>query len=210
MLWFVLGVAALLVLVLIGTYNGLVGLRNQVANAWKQIDVQLQRRHDLIPNLVNAVRGYMEFERDTLERVIAARTRAVSATGAQAQAQAEGELTQALGRLFAVAEQYPDLKANQNVMQLQEELTTTENQLGFARQLYNDLVMRYNTRQSVFPTNLFARLLGFLPADYFEIPQEARSVPQVDLSLGPAASPPASGGTAQPALPAEGSGSSTP
>jgi LemA protein len=173
-----------LALYLIAVYNGLVTLKNQVANAWKQIDVQLQRRHDLIPNLVNAVRGYMEYEKDTLERVVAARTRAVAATGAQARAQAEGELTQALGRLFAVAERYPDLKANQNVLQLQEELTTTENQLGFARQLYNDLVMRFNIKQTVFPTSLFARMLGFAPSEYFEAPQEARKVPQVDLSLG--------------------------
>ncbi len=187
-----LGLLVVLALYLVATYNGLVTLKNQVANAWKQIDVQLQRRHDLIPNLVNAVWGYMEFERDTLERVVAARTRAVAATGAQAKAQAEGELTQALGRLFAVAENYPDLKANQNVLQLQEELTTTENQLGFARQLYNDLVMRFNIRQTVFPTNLFARMLGFTAAEYFEAPQEARVVPQVDLSLGrpPASAPP--------------------
>jgi LemA protein len=190
-----LGLIFFVVLYAIAIYNGLVTLKNQVANAWKQIDVQLQRRHDLIPNLVNAVKGYMEFERDTLERVIAARARAVSATGAQARGQAEGELSQALGRLFAVAENYPDLKANQNVLQLQEQLTTTENQLGFARQLYNDLVMRFNTKQSVFPTNLFARMLGFAPAEYFEVPQEARAVPQVDLSLGrpPAAAPPTPG-----------------
>ena len=202
MLWILLGLVALLVIYGIVTYNGLVQLKNQVANAWKQIDVQLQRRHDLIPNLVNAVRGYMEFERDTLERVIAARARAVGARGPAELARAEGELTQALGRLFAVAESYPDLKANRNVMQLQEELTTTENQLGFARQLYNDLVMRFNIKQTVFPTNLFARALGFRPAEYFEVPEEARAVPHVDLSLGggpgapgippPASRPPAS------------------
>jgi LemA protein len=184
MLWVLLGLAALLVLWLVVTYNGLVTLRNQVANAWKQIDVQLQRRHDLIPNLVNAVRGAMQYERDTLERVIAARTRAVAATGPRDRAQAEGELTQALGRLFAVAEAYPDLKANQNVLALMEELRTTENQLGFARQLYNDLVMRFNVKQDVFPTNLIARTLGFTKAEYFEVPEAARAVPQVDLSLG--------------------------
>lgn len=184
MLWVLLGLAALLVLWLVVTYNGLVTLRNQVANAWKQIDVQLQRRHDLIPNLVNAVRGAMQYERDTLERVVAARTRAVAATGPRDRAQAEGELTQALGRLFAVAEAYPDLKANQNVLALMEELRTTENQLGFARQLYNDLVMRFNVKQDVFPTNLIARTLGFTKAEYFEVPEAARAVPQVDLSLG--------------------------
>ena len=184
MLWVLLGLAALLVLWLVVTYNGLVTLRNQVANAWKQIDVQLQRRHDLIPNLVNAVRGAMQYERDTLERVVAARTRAVAATGPRDRAQAEGELTQALGRLFAVAEAYPDLKANQNVLALMEELRTTENQLGFARQLYNDLVMRFNVKQDVFPTNLIARTLGFTKAEYFEVPAAARAVPEVDLSLG--------------------------
>jgi LemA protein len=191
MLWVLLGLAALLVLWLVVTYNGLVTLRNQVANAWKQIDVQLQRRHDLIPNLVNAVRGAMQFERDTLERVVAARTRAVAATGPRDRAQAEGELTQALGRLFAVAEAYPDLKSNQNVLALMEELRTTENQLGFARQLYNDLVMRFNVKQDVFPTNLVARMLGFAKAEYFEIPDAARAVPPVDLSLG--TPPPPSG-----------------
>jgi LemA protein len=199
-LWIVLGLVALVAIYLIATYNGLIGLKNQVANAWKQIDVQLQRRHDLIPNLVNAVRGYMEFERDTLERVMAARARAVSATGAQAQGQAEGELTQALGRLFAVVENYPELRANQNVLQLQEELTTTENQLGFARQLYNDLVMRFNIKQTVFPTTLFARMLGFTPAEYFEVPEASRAVPQVDLSLrgGAAAAPGSAGSSSAP------------
>lgn len=190
MLWILLALVGVLLLFAIATYNNLIGLKNQVANAWRQIDVQLQRRHDLIPNLVNAVRGYMEFERDTLERVIAARARAVSATGAQARGQAEGELTQALGRLFAVVENYPELRANQNVLQLQEELTTTENQLSFARQLYNDLVMRFNIKQTVFPTNFFARMLGFAPAEYFEVPPEARVVPQVDLSLGRPGAPP--------------------
>src|SRR4029077_14950318 len=121
---------------LVSAYNGLIGLKNQVANAWKQIDVQLKRRHDLIPNLVNTVKGAMNFERTTLEAVISARNKAVSATGVQQTAQAEGELTQALGRLFALTENYPDLKSNQNVLQLQEELTSTENKISFARQLY--------------------------------------------------------------------------
>src|SRR6476619_1049095 len=130
-----LAVLALLVFWIIGAYNGLIALKNQVANAWKQIDVQLKRRHDLIPNLVNTVKGAMEFERGTLEAVSAARNKAVSATGVKQTAQAEGELTQALGRLFALTEAYPDLKANQNVLQLQEEPTSTENKIGFARQL---------------------------------------------------------------------------
>lgn len=175
---------------LILTFNGLVRLRNVVQNAWKQIDVQLHRRHDLIPNLVEAVRGFMQYEQETLERVIQARTRAVSATGVTAKAKAEGELTQALGRLFALAENYPQLKANENVLQLQEELTTTENQIAFSRQFYNDMVMRFNTKQEVFPTNLFARLLGFKVSEYFEAPVQVREVPKVDLSVrrGPDAS----------------------
>src|SRR6476661_3127461 len=133
-------VLVVVVLWIIGAYNGLIALKNQVANAWKQIDVQLKRRHDLIPNLVNTVKGAMEFERGTLK--------AVSATGVKQTAQAEGELTQALGRLFALTEAYPDLKANQNVLQLQEELTSTENKVGFARQLYNDTATQYNTKQA--------------------------------------------------------------
>ena len=134
-------------------YNGLIALKNQVANAWKQIDVQLKRRHDLIPNLVNTVKGAMDFERSTLEAVISARNKAVSASGVAQTAQAEGELTQALGRLFALTEAYPDLKATGNVAQLQEELTSTENKIGFARQLYNDTATQYNTKQATFPTD---------------------------------------------------------
>src|SRR5438552_3718867 len=140
----------------IATYNGLVTLRNQVQNGWKQIDVQLKRRHDLIPNLVATVKGAMEFERDTLQRVIEARARAVAAPNVRESAAAETALTQAVRQLFAVMENYPTLKSNQNVLQLQEEITTTENQLSFARQFYNDMVMRYNTRQEVFPANLIA------------------------------------------------------
>ncbi|HEX5632821.1 MAG TPA: LemA family protein, partial [Gemmatimonadales bacterium] len=144
----------------IGAYNGLISLKNQVANAWKQIDVQLKRRHDLIPNLVNAVKGQMDFERSTLEAVIAARARAMSVapTDVKATAAAEGQLTQALGRFFALAESYPDLKSSANVLQLQEELTSTENKIAFARQLYNDTATQYNTKQQQFPTNLVAGL----------------------------------------------------
>jgi LemA protein len=167
----------------IGAYNGLIALKNRVVNAWKQIDVQLKRRHDLIPNLVNTVKGAMDFERSTLEAVISARNKAVSATGVRATAQAEGELTQALGRLFALTENYPDLKSNQNVLQLQEELTSTENKISFARQLYNDTATEYNTRQMQFPTNLLAGLAKASPAELWEI-QDAgeRAVPTVDLS----------------------------
>jgi LemA protein len=178
-----LAVVVLLVLWMIGAYNGLIGLKNKVANGWKQIDVQLKRRHDLIPNLVNTVKGAMDFERNTLEAVIAARNKAVNATGVAATAKAEGELTQALGRLFALTEAYPDLKATGNVAQLQEELTSTENKIGFARQLYNDVATEYNTRQATFPTMLVAGLAKATPAELWQITDDTeRAVPTVDLS----------------------------
>ncbi|MCK6554202.1 LemA family protein [Candidatus Binatia bacterium] len=164
-------------------YNSLVGLRNRVQNSWKQIDVQLKRRHDLIPNLVEAVKGAMEFERDTLTRVMEARARAVSATGARASGAAETELSQAIGRLFAVMENYPQLKSNENVLRLQEELTTTENQIAFARQYYNDVVEQFNTRQQVFPANVVANYFGFTPAEYFTGEPREAAVPAVDLRL---------------------------
>jgi LemA protein len=178
-----LGIIVLLVLWMIGAYNGLIALKNKVANGWKQIDVQLKRRHDLIPNLVNTVKGAMDFERNTLEAVIAARNKAVNATGVAATAKAEGELTQALGRLFALTEAYPDLKATGNVAQLQEELTSTENKIGFARQLYNDVATEYNTRQATFPTMLVAGLAKATPAELWQITDDTeRAVPTVDLS----------------------------
>jgi LemA protein len=178
-----LAVVVVIALWAIGAYNSLIALKNRVANAWKQIDVQLKRRHDLIPNLVNTVKGAMNFERSTLEAVISARNKAVSATGVQATAQAEGELSQALGRLFALTENYPDLKSNQNVLQLQEELTSTENKIGFARQLYNDTATAYNTKQMQFPTNLLAGAAQASPAELWEITDAAeRAVPTVDLS----------------------------
>src|SRR5690349_22157057 len=181
-------VLAVIVLWVIGAYNGLVSLKNQVLNAWKQIDVQLKRRHDLIPNLVNTVKGAMDFERSTLEAVISARNKAVSAAGVKQTAQAEGELTQALGRLFALTENYPDLKSNQSVLQLQEELTSTENKIGFARQLYNDTATQYNTRQQQFPASLVAGMAKAQPADLWAIEDQAdRAVPQVDLSMKPKA-----------------------
>jgi LemA protein len=178
-----LAIVVLLVLWIIGAYNGLIGLKNKVANGWKQIDVQLKRRHDLIPNLVNTVKGAMDFERNTLEAVIAARNKAVNATGVAATAKAEGELTQALGRLFALTEAYPQLKATGNVAQLQEELTSTENKIGFARQLYNDVATEYNTRQATFPTMLVAGLAKATPAELWQITDDTeRAVPTVDLS----------------------------
>jgi LemA protein len=182
--WILLIVLVVVALWVMGAYNSLVALKNQVVNAWKQIDVQLKRRHDLIPNLVNTVKGAMDFERSTLEAVISARNKAVSAQGVPATAKAEGELTQALGRLFALTEAYPDLKSSQNVLQLQEELTSTENKIGFARQLYNDVATQYNTKQMQFPTNLVAGLAKASPADLWEIEDAGeRAVPKVDLSL---------------------------
>jgi LemA protein len=165
-------------------YNRLVTFRNQVENGWKQIDVQLKRRHDLIPNLVNTVKGYMEFERDTLERVIAARNAAVTAKGVADAAEKENVLTGALSRLFALAENYPTLKANENVKQLQEELTSTENKISFARQFYNDIATKFNIAQQVFPSNIIAAMFGFTKSELFEVTNAAeREVPSVDLSL---------------------------
>jgi LemA protein len=176
-------VVALLAVWIIGSYNRLVGMRNQVLNGWRQIDVQLKRRHDLIPNLVNSVRGSMDFERDTLTAVMEARAKALTATGPADAAVKEGQLTQALGRLIAVAENYPTLKSNESVRALMEELTGTENKVGFARQFYNDIATKYNTAQQVFPTNLFAATFGFKNAELFEITNEAeREAPVVDLS----------------------------
>ena len=176
-------VVALLVFWVIGSYNRLVAMRNQVLNGWRQIDVQLKRRHDLIPNLVNSVKGAMDFERDTLTAVMEARAKALTATGPADAAQKEGQLTQALGRLIAVAENYPTLKSNENVRALMEELTGTENKVGFARQFYNDIATKYNTAQQVFPTNIFAASFGFKTAELFEIEDASeRAAPTVDLS----------------------------
>jgi len=167
------------------TYNRLITLRNQVQTAWKQIDVQLTRRHDLIPNLVAAVKGAMEFERDTLERVIEARNRAVAAPSVAASIAAEADLTRALRQLFAVVESYPTLRANENVLRLQEEITTTENQLGFARQFYNDMAMRLNTQEELFPASLIASRFGFQRVELFAAGDDDHLVPRIDLSLRP-------------------------
>jgi LemA protein len=165
---------------LMGTYNSLVTLRNQLENAWAQIDVQLKRRYELIPNLVETVKGYAKHERETLEKVIQARNMAISAQGVAQQAQAENMLTGALKSLFALSERYPDLKANQNFLQLQEELTSTENKISFARQFFNDAVMNFNTRLQSFPANMVAGMFGFAKRDFFEVTEEAaRSAPQV-------------------------------
>jgi LemA protein len=173
-------VVLLVVLWVVSVYNGLVRSRNETKNGWSQIDVQLKRRHDLIPNLVETVRGYATHERQTLEAVIAARNQAVSAQGVGAQIQAEGALGAALGRLMVVTESYPDLKANANFLSIQEELTSTENKIGFARQYYNDTATNYNTKLEMFPGNMVAGAFGFQPAPLFQIERaEEREVPKV-------------------------------
>ena len=164
-------------------YNRLVSLRNQVDNSWRQIDVQLKRRHDLIPNLVEAVKGYMQFERDTLTQVVEARAKAVSAPDQASRMAAETQITTGMSKLLAVMENYPQLKADENVLKLQEELTTTENQIAYARQAYNDVVLDLNTRIETFPTNLIATNFGFKAAEYFKGAPEEQAVPKVDLSM---------------------------
>ncbi|MCX5675732.1 MAG: LemA family protein [Planctomycetota bacterium] len=162
------------------TYNGLVQLRNAVKNAWSQIDVQLKRRYDLIPNLVETVKGYAAHEKETFERVIQARQAGIAASTVKDQQAAENMITGALRQLFALSEAYPNLKANENFMRLQEELASTENKIGFARQYYNDAVQTFNTRQEVFPANLVASMLGFQPAEFFEIEEATqREAPKV-------------------------------
>ncbi len=179
----ILGVVVLLALVVVALYNGLVQRRLRVDEAWSQIDVQLKRRHDLIPNLVSAVRGYMEYEQETLQNVTQARADAVAA-GAQGpadQARAENALSETLRSLFAVMENYPDLKANQNVLSLQEELTTTENQISFSRQHYNATVRDYNTAIATVPAVFVAGMFGFGKRDFFEADPAAQEVPEVRL-----------------------------
>jgi LemA protein len=191
--WILLILIGVVVLWAISAYNGLISLKNQTLNAFKQIDVQLKRRHDLIPNLVNAVKGAMDFEKQTLESVIQARNQAVqvNAGGPDAMkqiSQAENTLSSALSKLMVVVERYPDLKATGNVGQLQEELTSTENRIAFARQLYNDTATQYNTKQQQFPTNLVVGLAHAAPSQLWEIDDQAeKAVPQVDLSMKPKA-----------------------
>jgi LemA protein len=170
------------ILAAIGMYNSLVRLRNQVRNAWSQIDVQLKRRHDLIPNLVKTAKGYMKHERETLESVTNARGRAVEAGTTGDRIKAETELSGALGKFFVVVENYPELKANENFLALQEELSTTENRISFARQGYNDQVLFYNNKIEMFPSNIIAGMFNFKPEEFFRIGEEAeREVPQVEF-----------------------------
>lgn len=190
--WIVAGLAVLLVLFVILTYNRLVRLRNRIEAAWAQIDVQLRRRHDLIPNLVETVKGYAAHERETLENVTRARQQAVSVQGEgpAAQSQAENFLTQALRQLFAVAEAYPDLKANENFLALQEELTGTESRIAFARQFYNEQVLAYDNALETFPSNVIAGAFSFEPKQYFETEDEAREPVRVDFTQGGTAATP--------------------
>ena len=169
-----IAVAVLVALYVIVTYNGLVRLRNRIQNAWAQIDVQLRRRYDLIPNLVETVKGYAKHERDTLEAVTEARANAISAQGPVEQARAENMISGALKSLFAVSEAYPDLKANQNFLSLQEELTGTEGRISYARQFYNDAVLRLNTKIQSFPSNILAGMFGFKEHEYFETDDTTR------------------------------------
>jgi LemA protein len=188
--WIVIGIIVVLVVATISIYNRLVQLRNRVEAAWAQIDVQLKRRYDLIPNLVETVKGYAAHERETLEAVVKARQQAVDASGIEDQAKAENILTQTLRQLFAVAEAYPDLKANQNFMQLQEELTATESRIAYARQFYNESALAYDNARETFPTNLVAGMFNFEEKPYFEAEAESRENVKVDFGKEtPASSP---------------------
>ena len=179
----ILGLLVVLVFVLIGMYNTLVRLRNQVKNAWSQIDVQLKRRHDLIPNLMETVKGYMVHERTTLENITAARSRAMSAETVGDKAKAEGELSGAMSKFFLVVENYPDLKANQNFLALQEELTSTENKIAFSRQAYNDQALYYNNKIQMFPSSVIAGMFGFQQSEFFEVEDKGeREAPKVSFS----------------------------
>ncbi len=179
-----LAILLVIVLWLVGAYNGLVRLKNRVKNMWSQIDVQLKRRHDLIPNLIETVKGYMTHEREVLENITNYRAQAMDAKTVGEKAQAEGMLGQALGKLQVAVEAYPDLKANQNFLSLQEELASTENRIAFSRQAYNDSVMSFNNKIEMFPSNIVAKMFSFNQEEFFEIedPQE-KAVPKVDFSL---------------------------
>jgi LemA protein len=181
-LWIAVGLVILVLLYAIYLFNRLVSLRNRVDNGWSQIDVQLRRRYDLIPNLVETVKGYAAHERELFEQVAAARSQAVGASTDADQAQAENQLTAGLRRLMAVAENYPDLKASQNFLALQEELTGTESRIAYARQFYNDQVMLLNTRIQAVPSNVVAKVFGFTPGEFFDIEDPIRGPVQVDLT----------------------------
>ncbi len=181
--WIIIIVLAVIVVAVIGMYNSLVRLRNQVNNAWSQIDVQLKRRHDLIPNLIETAKGYMKHERGTLEAVTNARSQAMGAKNVADAAKAEGVLGSALSKFLLTVEAYPDLKANQNFLALQEELSSTENKIAFARQAYNDQTLFFNNKIQMFPSNIIAGMFSFAKRDFFEIEDAAeKSVPKVDFN----------------------------
>ena len=183
-MWLAIVIVVIIILViiyLIAAYNGLIRRRNQIENAWSQIDVQLKRRHDLIPNLVETVKGYAEHEKSTLDAVIQARNAAVAAPTPSATAAAENQLMGALRQVFALSEAYPDLKANQNFLALQEELSATEGRVAYARQFYNDSVLEYNNKLQQFPTVYYAKILNFERREYFETDEAARDTPVVDF-----------------------------
>jgi LemA protein len=183
--YIIIGIVVILLIFFVITYNGLIRLRNQVRNAWAQIDVQLKRRYDLIPNLIETVKGYMKYERATLEAVTKARNLAQSLASGDvgARSKAEGELSGALARLLAVAERYPDLKANQNFLALQEELTSTENKISFSRQYYNDSVLNLNNKAQMFPSNIVASMTGFKLGEFFEVTVAAeKEAPKVSFT----------------------------
>jgi LemA protein len=172
-IWIAIGIIVLLLFVAIGMYNSLVSLRQQTGNAWAQIDVQLKRRYDLIPNLVETVKGYMAHEKDTLERVIQARNMALQAKTVKEKGEAEAAVGAALTGIFGLAEAYPELRSNENMLSLQEELKSTENKIAFARQYYNDIVTSYNTKIETFPSSIFASMGGFKPRELFEVEEPA-------------------------------------
>lgn len=197
--WIILGLLVLLVVWVIGMYNGLIGLRNKVEEGWRQIDVELKRRHDLIPNLVETVKGYAAHERGTLEDVMKARSAAMAGGQSPAHAaETEGMLSQALGRLIAVAEAYPDLKANQNFLSLQSELASTEDRIASSRRYYNALVRELNTKVESVPTNIVANMASIRRAEYFETPAVEGQAPRIDFGTGGAAGAPPVGGSTQP------------
>lgn len=183
MIWLIVVIAIIVVLAVwvAGTYNSLVNLRNMVKDQWAQIDVHLKRRADLIPNVVETVKGYASHEKETLDAVITARNKAVSAGTVEEEIKANGELTNALGRLFAVAEAYPDLKANTNFVDLQNTLKDTEDKIAFARQFYNDTVLKYKNKLEMFPTNIVASMFGFKPELFFEANDAEKEVPKVEF-----------------------------
>ena len=181
-IWIILIILAVAAVFVVGLYNGLVQLRNRCENSWAQVDVQLRRRYDLIPNLVETVKGYAQHEKETFQKVTDARAQAINAGSVQEQGQAENMLTGALKSLFAVSENYPELKANQNFMMLQEELAGTESKIAYSRQFYNDTVMKFNTKQQVFPSNIIANMFNFQEKDYFEIEEpEAKEPVKVEF-----------------------------